>query len=520
MSIGKSVPLSRKRSLAVFEEDAELWRRSTLTATAEDGLRYTNRPLLTEGWDFEEKSRRKRVRTSERNGSVWATSPPETGSDSDGGIEPESCEAYSTFSPRKAASPAVQEPYVSFGEEADPVYRRIQTAVHKYYHALDSNKLRRRLHDLPTENEYVPHEVRDPTPTPPDSVSTVVTTPPCYQRCPSEWERMENENRERAKSFCARFGLKVIVNDPPPPGSQPDNQNSASSEANHMSLSGKATPGVGCEVDEDVNPASYETTLTSTQNLTAPPANSMLRGSGEVGHHPNWGSTKPGILTTVQDETFQLPSSSSMGMRQNVKPRARGTAWEGKLRHYCKKYEKVKSKPALKCSHMGYVASRASTRIQQSRSAPSSHKHSHTRNQSNTSGANHCESKGQDCHKSTEKLQTELRSHKLDGYITPSPDHLTVEEYLRSSAQQRRHMDVHSISNELYGRSPAQAPNPYATPSSRSSLESSVWQRSKRENKLKSKRAARQGRHRSTVSKIADPISSRLRSNTSCKRTP
>lgn len=459
---------------------------------------------------------------SEGNGKTGIVSRPEAGSDSDGGLDPESCEAYSTFSPRKATSPADQDPYVSFGEEADSVYKRIETAVHKCYHALDSNKLRRRLHDLPTENEYVPRKARNPTPTPPDSVSTVVATPPYYRRSPSEWERMESENRERAKSFYARFGIKVLVNDPPPAGSQLENQDSASSETNPTSLSDKAALGAGGRVDEDVNSATYKTTLKSIKDLTVLPVNSVLRGSGEIGDHSNSGSTVPGLSRTVQDEIFQLLSSSSVKKRQNVKPRARGTAWEGRLRCYCKGCEKVKSKLALKRPQTGSVASRASTETQQSPSAPSSHKHCHTRHHSNISRGNHFESKGQDCHKSTGELQIELRSHVLNAYITPSPDYLTVEEYWRSSAQQRRCMSVYGVSNQLHGRSPAQAPNFYVTPSSRSLLDSRIWQRSKRKNKNKnnSKHAARQGHHQNGVSQIAEPISSRLRSSAPSKRIP
>jgi len=508
MTVENEVSLSRKRSLTADKTDTELWLQPTLSAAAIDGLRCTSRPLFTEESDSEQKNRRKRVRMSEGDRATWMASPPEAGSDDDRGLDSECCEEHPTSSPRKAASLANQDPYVSFGEEADSVYRRIEVAAHKYHHALNSNKLLCRLHDLPTENEYVPRKMRDPTPTPPDSASTVVVIPSYYRRSPSEWGRMETENRERAKSFCARFGLKVVVNDSPPANLQLGDQNSMPCQVNPTYSSGKAALGATHKVDEDVNSASYKTTLVSTQGLTAPPVKSMLRESSEIGDRFNSGATELGDSITAQDETFQLLSSSFMGERQTFEPRARGTIWEGRLRRCCRESEK-----------MGSVASRVSTEAQQSQSAPSSRKPHHIHNHADTSRAYHCKSKGEGCHKGTEERQTELQPHILGSYITPSPDHPTVEGYWRSSAQQGRDRDIHDTLDRLYGRSLAQALNSYATPSSRSSLEPRVWQRSKRKSKLKSKCAARQGRHQNAVLHIAEPISSRLRSGTSFKST-
>src|SRR5947209_14075564 len=102
MPVEDGLPLSRKRSLAAYEDDRELCHRPTPSVDADDGLRHTNRLLLL---DLEQNESRKRVRTSEENEEFWAVGPQEASSDTDEDFDSES-DSDSTFSPREVAPPA------------------------------------------------------------------------------------------------------------------------------------------------------------------------------------------------------------------------------------------------------------------------------------------------------------------------------------------------------------------------------------------------------------------------------
>ncbi|KFY94421.1 hypothetical protein V500_03269 [Pseudogymnoascus sp. VKM F-4518 (FW-2643)] len=123
--------------------------------------------------------------------------PRETSSDIDGGHESETSGASSSSQLHSVGVPVNATPYVSFGEGADPVFKNVAIATHKYVYGLNSYKLLGRLHDLPEENEYVPREMYYSPITPShDSNATLDYTPPDIPRYTSE-EIIENERIQK-----------------------------------------------------------------------------------------------------------------------------------------------------------------------------------------------------------------------------------------------------------------------------------------------------------------------------------
>ncbi|ELR10315.1 hypothetical protein GMDG_04698 [Pseudogymnoascus destructans 20631-21] len=111
----------------------------------------------------------------------------ETGFDIDGSLERESRENSTSPSQRSVALPVEETPYVSFGEGADPVFKNVAIAIHKYVYGLNS------YNDLAEENEYVPRNYRYSPPMPShDSDATPEYLPADFPRLTSE-EIIENE---------------------------------------------------------------------------------------------------------------------------------------------------------------------------------------------------------------------------------------------------------------------------------------------------------------------------------------
>ena len=178
----------------------------------------------------------------------------------------DSSKTCSTPSPHRATLQAAHDPYVSFGEDADSVYKRVQTAAHKHCYALDSNELLFRLQGLPTENEYVPRLLCDLSPILSDSNATAAVTPSYYQRSPSYWEELEKEARRRTKSLYARFRLKSVVD--------------------QSSLA-------------DLRPIDPS----SAEGPMAPSSNSIQQGGGEVDNQP------PSGLDAAPEQLMQITRS-------------------------------------------------------------------------------------------------------------------------------------------------------------------------------------------------------------------
>ncbi|OBT44612.1 hypothetical protein VE00_05827 [Pseudogymnoascus sp. WSF 3629] len=114
-------------------------------------------------------------------------------SDNSGDLESESSTADSSSPQHPVGLPVDATPFVSFGEGADPVFKRIAIATHKYVYALNTPKLLGRLYDLPEENEYVPREMcYSPVTLSHDSDATPEFIPDDYPRLTEE-ELIENE---------------------------------------------------------------------------------------------------------------------------------------------------------------------------------------------------------------------------------------------------------------------------------------------------------------------------------------
>lgn len=137
-----------------------------------------------------------------------------TSSGIDGDSEAESRENSSSPPLRSVALAVDATPYVSFGEGADPVFKNVAIATHKYVYGLNSYKLLGRLYDLPEENEYVPRNFRYSPPTPShDPDATPEYLPADFPRLTSE-EIIENERMakraEKSREILYRYRVALV----------------------------------------------------------------------------------------------------------------------------------------------------------------------------------------------------------------------------------------------------------------------------------------------------------------------
>ncbi|KFY35320.1 hypothetical protein V494_06022 [Pseudogymnoascus sp. VKM F-4513 (FW-928)] len=162
----------------------------------------------------------------------------ETGSNINGGHESEIAGPNSTSVLTSVEVPVGESPYVSFGDGADPAFKRIATATHKYVHGLKTHQLIGRLNELPEENEHVPRNYcYSPLTLSHDSDATPEFIPDDFPRLTSE-EIIENERLRKAaeRPFPAHFRYKrpsvsphsdTTAKTPPISHESPKEQNSA-----------------------------------------------------------------------------------------------------------------------------------------------------------------------------------------------------------------------------------------------------------------------------------------------------
>jgi hypothetical protein len=303
MSIEDRLTSSPKRSLATYQND-ELSYQSTSLFTTEDEPRQDNQSLISNG----ENETITRIRTSKWNEGAWID-------DLQGGILVSlSCGGSITSLPR-AALPAHETPYVSFGEGADPTQKRIMTAAHKHVYALDSNKLLCRLRDVPAKNAYVPPNMRDPTPSPPSGGSTDIISPSdTLMGFPPEERDLEIERRIREGNRIRAAVCKRRVN---LVSTSADNLPSATRQY-------AALPNVNPSF-----PEAFSRDATSTQDVGALPTHPTPQRSGEIQDHLKSKRRLSTIITSGR-----LPSSPRVGkkkMQRSTKMRGGGTVWEGRL---------------------------------------------------------------------------------------------------------------------------------------------------------------------------------------------